>query len=186
MPSFSLRRFSEPDTLKAIDPSILIRFLRPFDEYLRRRDFSLPATPSSDIDYGRLCRILITSDDTVRPEMVDALYYVHELSDEEGMEGHSSSRLTRRVSRLPIRHEPLRSQERFDDFPILVPRVRHDVGRTKGDFSRVGLAIKCDFQNGGRIRAVRRKLLPQLYQRREQIGSLSGPHIGDQSSSQVS
>lgn len=86
MPSFSLRRFSEPETLKAIDPSILIAFLRPFAGYLQRRALHLPDSPTDDFDYQHLCRVLLNPDESVPTDMVDALYYVHELSDEEGMD----------------------------------------------------------------------------------------------------
>ena len=86
MTSFNLRRFSEPETLKAIKPSTLIAFLRPFADYFQRRGFVFPTSSADDIDHERLCQVLMTPGDMVRPEMVDALYYVHELSDEEGMD----------------------------------------------------------------------------------------------------
>ncbi len=86
MPSFSLRRFSEPETLKTIDASILIAFLRPFADYLKRRAFWVPDSPADDFDYQLLCRVLLNPDELVPRDMVDALYYVHELSDEEGMD----------------------------------------------------------------------------------------------------
>ena len=86
MPSFSLRRFSEPETLKAGDPSILVAFLRPFSEYLQRRAFHLPDCATDELDYEHLSRVLLTPDELVPREMVDALYYVHELADEEGMD----------------------------------------------------------------------------------------------------
>ncbi len=86
MASFTLKRFSEPETLKAIDPSILVAFLRQFFEYLQRRGVPLPDSSTEEIDYQKLSRILMTPDELVPPDMVDALYYVHELSDHEGMD----------------------------------------------------------------------------------------------------
>ena len=51
MATFNLRKFSEPDRLKTIKPSRLIEFLKPYNDYLARRGFTLPAGPDDEIDY---------------------------------------------------------------------------------------------------------------------------------------
>jgi hypothetical protein len=86
MATFNLRKFSEPDRLKTIKPARLIAFLKPYDEYLSRRGFTLPAGPDDEIDYESLANILIHPDDSVPRQMVDALYFVHGMADAEQMD----------------------------------------------------------------------------------------------------
>jgi hypothetical protein len=86
MATFNLRKFSEPDRLKTIKPSRLIEFLEPYLSYLAHRGFALPAKPDEEIDYESLANILIHPDDNVPREMVDALYFVHEMADDEQMD----------------------------------------------------------------------------------------------------
>jgi hypothetical protein len=86
MATFNLRKFSEPDRLKTIKPSRLIEFFKPYVNYLSNRGFTLPAKPEEEIDYECLANILIHPDDNVPREMVDALYFVHEMADAEQMD----------------------------------------------------------------------------------------------------
>jgi hypothetical protein len=86
LPTFNLRKFSEPDRLKTIKPSHLIEFLKPYDDYLARRGFTLPAGSDYEIDYEPLANILIHPDDSVPRQMVDALYFVHGMADAEQMD----------------------------------------------------------------------------------------------------
>ena len=86
MATFNLRKFSEPDRLKTIKPARLIAFLRPYDDYLSRRGLRLPASSDDDIDYESLANILIHPDDSVPRQMVDALYFVHEMAADEQMD----------------------------------------------------------------------------------------------------
>jgi hypothetical protein len=86
MATFNLRKFSEPDRLKTIKPARLIAFLRPYDDYLSSRGFRLPASSDDEIDYESLANILIHPDDSVPRQMVDALYFVHEMAADEQMD----------------------------------------------------------------------------------------------------
>ena len=99
MATFNLRKFSEPDRLKTIKPGRLIAFLSPYNDYLSRRGFRLPVRPDDEIDYESLANILIHPDDSVPRQMVDALYFVHEMADDEQMDELLSSA---RQQRLPL------------------------------------------------------------------------------------
>jgi hypothetical protein len=85
MSTFKLKRFSHPDSLRAIAPERLIAFLRPFDVYLIARGFRFPSE-QQQIDYDVLVRILMNPDENVPDKMVESLYVVHEMSDEDNME----------------------------------------------------------------------------------------------------
>jgi hypothetical protein len=86
MATFNLRKFSEADRLKTIKPSRLLEFLKPYDDYLSRRGSALPSRSDDQIDYEALAHILIHPDDSVPREMVDALYFVHEMAADEQMD----------------------------------------------------------------------------------------------------
>lgn len=98
MATFSLRKFSEPGRLKTIRPDRLITFLAPFSDYLERRGCILPSVPSSEIDYKALAGILMHPEDSVPREMVDALYFVHEMADDEQMDELLASAKERRLA----------------------------------------------------------------------------------------
>ncbi len=86
MPTFTVHKFSNPEVLKHFAPQHLIQFLAPFREYLQRRGLALPESPSGDIDHQVLAKILMSPDEGVPREMVDALYHVHEMADEAEMD----------------------------------------------------------------------------------------------------
>ncbi len=86
MAKFNPRFFSEPDRLKTIKPERLIAFLTTFSAYLSGRGFRFPENGSGALDYQRLAAILMHPDDHVPRAMVDALYYVHEMSDEDAFD----------------------------------------------------------------------------------------------------
>jgi hypothetical protein len=71
----------------------------PYSDYLERRGFKLPHTSSDEIDYDVLAHILMHPDDSVPRQMVDALYFVHEMADDEQMDELLSSA---RQQRLPL------------------------------------------------------------------------------------
>lgn len=86
MPTFNPRFFSEPDRLKTIKPGRLITFLGAFAPYLSARGFHFPSGPDESLDYQRLATILMHPDDHAPRAMVDALYYVHEMSDDDAFD----------------------------------------------------------------------------------------------------
>jgi hypothetical protein len=102
MPTFNLRKFSEPDRLKTIKPSRLIEFLKPYNDYLARRGSMLPAGSDDEIDYESLANILIHPDDSVPRQMVDALFFVHGMADAEQMDELLGSA---KQLQLPLEHD---------------------------------------------------------------------------------
>lgn len=87
MGAFNLRRFSSPGSLRTVHPRHLLAFLKPFREFLARRGLELLAEPTADeIDYDALVAILMDPGPDTPPELIDALYCVHEMATDEGMD----------------------------------------------------------------------------------------------------
>lgn len=86
MVSFNLRKFSDPDRLRAIAPEQLRAFLAPWHGYLGQRGFEFPAQAEDEIDYDALAEIFLMPDRETPTEMVDALYYVHETAGADDMD----------------------------------------------------------------------------------------------------
>jgi hypothetical protein len=84
MTTFRLRRFAEPNALKAIEVARLRTFLSRFSGYFTRRGIDLQADAA--IDYEALAAILMSPDEEVPGDMVDALYFVHEMSHDDAVE----------------------------------------------------------------------------------------------------
>jgi hypothetical protein len=85
MPAFFPRRFTNPEFLRSIAPENLMAFLSPFREYLAGRGLALAAQGGRDVDYQALIGMLINPDGAMPKELVDGLYYVHEMSTPEAM-----------------------------------------------------------------------------------------------------
>jgi hypothetical protein len=86
MGSFNPRKFTDPDRLRSLDPRRLRSFLAPWSDYLSGRGFTFPDA-SEEIDYQLLAHILLTPDQSIPRDMIDALYYVHETASASDMEG---------------------------------------------------------------------------------------------------
>lgn len=80
--------FSHPDVLEAVSPKWLIRFLEPHSAFLESKGLVLPAPSESceNLDYHKLLDILMTPDAEMPRELVDSLYYLHEMATPEGMD----------------------------------------------------------------------------------------------------
>jgi hypothetical protein len=103
MATFKLRKFSQPDALKIIAPELLAAFLKPFENYLEKRGLVLRR--DGTLDYDRLVSILVNPDEDIPEIMVDALYFVHEMSDESVMDDLLALAKTRGVA-LSFNQEP--------------------------------------------------------------------------------
>ena len=114
MATFNPRKFSEPDRLKTIAPERLVRFLAPFADYLTGRGFALPARPSEGMDFETLAGILMRPDEKVPREMVDALFYVHEMATDEAMDALLDAASERGLM--------LELRDRFLSLAVVVPR----------------------------------------------------------------
>jgi hypothetical protein len=87
MPTFNLRRFSHPDTLKSVAPGHMVRFLAPYVEYFQGRNLDLTEEAGIDnTDYEMLAEVLMTPDESIPRDLVEALYIIHEMSTPEAMD----------------------------------------------------------------------------------------------------
>lgn len=86
MPTLNLRRFADPDMLKTIQLKYLIQLLKPNQDYLSGRGLSLSADKHEDFDYELLAEILIDPDDQMPMDLLNALYFIHGMSHEDGMD----------------------------------------------------------------------------------------------------
>ena len=87
MATYNLRRFAQPAVLKAIAPKRLHEFLGPYRSYFDGRGLSLPSPNASNgLDYDRLVDVLMSPDTDTPKDLVDDLFFVHEMSTEECMD----------------------------------------------------------------------------------------------------
>ncbi len=87
MATFALRRFSCPETLRAVAPANLMAFLKPYRPFFTSRGVSLPGPGSGEeLDYDGLVTIFMTPDTKTPKELIDALYFVDEMATPEGMD----------------------------------------------------------------------------------------------------
>jgi len=81
MASFRLKRFANVAVLKRINPKLLTEFLTPFQNFLvDRRGLAWP-DDSIDLDHTRLAEILMSPTEDTPDELLDALYFVDNLTD---------------------------------------------------------------------------------------------------------
>ncbi len=78
--SFRLRRFSSPSILRQIDPDLLKRFLTEYADRWPALQELLAADP---LNIGRLATLLIEPGDEAPDDLLDALFFVDELSSPE-------------------------------------------------------------------------------------------------------
>lgn len=87
MSTFNLRRFSSPEGLKAIKKSHLLALFSPHAPFFEGRGVALPPEKSVDgLDYNALVQVLMTPDHDTPKTLANALYFIHEMATEEGMD----------------------------------------------------------------------------------------------------
>lgn len=87
MSTFSIRRFSNPETLRTVQPTHLLTFLNPFRTFFAGRGIELPVSLDADaFDYDALVDVFMSPGPDTPQELIDALYYVHEMATPEGMD----------------------------------------------------------------------------------------------------
>ncbi len=103
MATFHLRRFANVDALKTIQEPHLRRLLAPYQAYFTARGVTLDGAPTGGttrasaaprgttqeqdgLDYEGLIAVLLVPDDTTPPQLIDALYLIHEMATLDGME----------------------------------------------------------------------------------------------------
>ncbi|MHB9037059.1 MAG: hypothetical protein ACYC64_10345 [Armatimonadota bacterium] len=88
MPSFNPRRFADPKALQSVSPEVLREFLVPHREFIEVKGFPLPdcCSAMSDFDYLMLTSILMTPDQRMSPDFIDALFFIHEMGGDSSMD----------------------------------------------------------------------------------------------------
>jgi hypothetical protein len=85
MGSLSFRRFTHSSSLREIAPEHLLTLLRPHAEFLGRHFAALPNDPRK-LNYEALAVALLQPHADSPPELIDALWHIHEMSTPEAME----------------------------------------------------------------------------------------------------
>jgi len=87
LPSYSLRRFTNPRVLQSVSPQVLLEFLKPHADYIASKGFDLPQRDGaiSDFDYLMLTSILMKPDEHMPDLLIDALFFVHEMGMDRTM-----------------------------------------------------------------------------------------------------
>jgi hypothetical protein len=80
--------FSHPDVLRAVSLKWLIKLLEPHAAYLESRGLVLPGPDADwdDLDDKKLLSILMTPDPEMPKDLIDSLYYLHEMATPEAMD----------------------------------------------------------------------------------------------------
>ncbi len=80
MSRYRLQRFCDPGFLGEIDPPLLTRFLKQYSEFFARHDIALD--PGNDL-YRRLIRVFCEPPADIPDDLIDALYYLDDVSDRQ-------------------------------------------------------------------------------------------------------
>jgi hypothetical protein len=87
MPSFHLPQFNDIAILRSIEPNRFRTFLLRFDNYLRSQGFNIPESAVfTDAHLQRLIGILNAHDGSTQADMIEALFQISEVSNDQGME----------------------------------------------------------------------------------------------------
>ncbi len=87
MATFRLRRFSNPEVLRAIAPRRLIAFLQPHRTFFEARGLVFPRAPSAGpIDYEALVGLFMDPGAGLPKDLLDALFLVDEMATPHGMD----------------------------------------------------------------------------------------------------
>ncbi len=87
MATFRLRHFSNPTTLRSIEPERLLGLLDPYRPFFTERGCPLPAAGGGEeIDCQSLVDIFQTPDASTPKDLLDALFLIDEMSTTEGMD----------------------------------------------------------------------------------------------------
>ena len=87
MATYNLRRFAQPAVLKAIAPKRLQEFLGSYRTYFNGRGLPLPSPNASNgLDHEQLVEVLMSPDADTPKDLVDALFFVNEMSTAKCMD----------------------------------------------------------------------------------------------------
>ncbi|MBF0178161.1 MAG: hypothetical protein HQL63_15145 [Magnetococcales bacterium] len=85
MAMFKPRRFAQPETLKAIEPGRLARFLTPHAEFLASRGVNLSSNDDG-VDCDLLASVLMNLGEDAPLNLLESLYIIHEMASQDGMD----------------------------------------------------------------------------------------------------
>ena len=86
MGRFNPKAFGQPDLLKTIAPGILLRILRPCQEFLTAAGLPLPESEDAEIDYLQLASILANPDERMNSNVVEGLHVITSLGTEDNFD----------------------------------------------------------------------------------------------------
>jgi len=88
VPTYSLRRFSQIDTLKSIGPAHLLALLAPHADFLQQRGVPLPSsdTTAETLGLEALVSVLMSPAEDTPTALVDDFYLAHEMATPEAVD----------------------------------------------------------------------------------------------------
>lgn len=87
MATYHLRRFSNPDALKRIDPARFLQLLSPFAEFFDQQGIRLPPPgQTSQIDYEGVAGLLISPPEDIPRDLAEALCITDEMATADAMD----------------------------------------------------------------------------------------------------
>lgn len=111
MATFVLRRFTNQETLKSIQPDILLSLFARHDQYFMDRGVKLEVDSDGNLDYEGIARVLMTPDEKTPRTLVDDLFFVDEMATHEVMDA-----LCDEIGKLPSEQ-----RDKFDLGPAPTP-----------------------------------------------------------------
>jgi len=84
MATLNFRRFTHLETLRQINPKHLKALLTPHQVYLDAHGVTLE--DGKPLDYQKLSAVLAEPDDAMPHDLINALYYIHDMSESEDMD----------------------------------------------------------------------------------------------------
>ena len=87
MPSFQLPHFNDIAVLRSIEPNRFRTFLVRFEKYLSSQEFKIPEDATfTDAHLQQLIGIFNANDSSTPADMIEALFHVSEVANDQGME----------------------------------------------------------------------------------------------------
>ena len=145
MGRFNPKAFGQPDLLETFAPGILLRILRPCQEFLTAAGLPLPESEDAEIDYLQLTSILACPDERMNSNVVEALHVITSFDTEDSLDDlldiarrnfvdvdvqATTADLAARIwvevpeaLELKDREETLRRRRKFESFRARVPET---------------------------------------------------------------
>jgi len=87
MATVNLQRFTRVESLRAIQPDLLGKFLLPYNDFFEARGVSLkPEAEIGKLDYKGLVNVFMHPDADTPHDLAEALYFINEMATIEGMD----------------------------------------------------------------------------------------------------